>query len=354
MKLRGLAQLMAVGALSLMPFLAAGPAVAADDNVYLSDHDFPGASGELWKSTISALRGKKVTYIVHVTGFPLFDAWTQSIKRESELYGIDLTIQDGNWNPDAMNQAIVGAISGGADLLIIHNADRNVFARNIKAAQQAGIYVVQLNMNSTVNTDAFVGGDYFGMGVTIANDIVKDCSPKNGKSGKIAIVQGSTTASASFDQYVAAKQVFAEHPDIQIVSDQSTGPMWATENAKQIVSAALIQHPDLCVVYGMWDQMDLGSAAAIQESGHKEVMLYTSGGGASEMCDLVRQGVFTKYYAYNAVRQGYDIMSVVKTLLITKPDVGKSRIVLFSPIEVLTKDTVKSWSCFDSASVKIK
>ncbi|MBX5210472.1 sugar ABC transporter substrate-binding protein [Rhizobium sp. NZLR11] len=354
MKIRVLATLIALGAMSLVPLLTTGSAVAADDNVYLSDHDFPGASGELWKSTISALRGKKVTYVVNVTGFPLFDAWTQAIKRESELYGIDLTIQDGNWNTDAMNQAIVGAISGKADLLIIHNADRNVFSRNIKAAQEAGIYVVQLNMNSTVNTDAFVGGDYFGMGATIANDIVKDCSPKNGKSGKIAIVQGSTTASASFDQYVAAKQVFAEHPEIQIVSDQSTGPMWATDNAKQIVSAAIIQNPDLCAVYGMWDQMDLGSAAAIQESGKKDIMLYTSGGGASEMCDLVRQGSFTKYYAYNAVRQGYDIMSIVKTLLISRPEVGKSRIALFSPIEMLSKDTLKNWSCFDSTSVRIK
>ncbi|MBN9552186.1 MAG: sugar ABC transporter substrate-binding protein [Alphaproteobacteria bacterium] len=352
MKYGGFGKLIALGALSLLPFLSSAPAVA-EDNVYLSDRTFPGPSGELWKSSIDALRGKKVTYVVHVTGFPLFDAWTKTIKRESELYGINLSIQDGNWNPDVMNQAIAGAITDGTNLLIIHNADRNVFAKNIKAAQAAGIYVIQLNMNSTVNTDAFVGADYFGIGVTMANDIVKDCSPSNGKSGKIAIVQGSTTASASFDQYVAAKQVFSEHPEIQIVSDQSTGPMWSSENAKQIVSAALIQHPDLCAVYGMWDQMDVGSAAAIQESGLKDVTLYTSGGGDGEMCNLVKQGVFGKYYAYNAVRQGYDIMSVVKTLLINKPEVGKSRIALYSPIEVLTKDTVKNWSCFDPASVKL-
>lgn len=349
-----LLKLAAFSALSLMPLALPTTAAAEEENVYLSDREFPGPSGELWKTTVEALRGKKVTYAVHVTGFPLFDAWTKTIIRESEIYGIDLSVQDGNWNPDAMNQAIVGAISDGTELLIIHNADRNVFARNIKAAQDAGIYVVQLNMNSVVNTDAFVGGDYFGIGVTIANDVVKDCSPENGKSGKIVIVQGNTTASASLDQYLAAKQVFAEHPEIQIVSDQSTGPMWSSDNAKQIVSAALIQHPDLCAVYGMWDQMDVGSASAIQESGKTDVMLYTSGGGDNEMCNLVRQGSFTKYYAYNGVRQGYDIMSVVKNLLITKPEVGKSSIALYSPIEVLTKDSVRDWSCFDAASVKLK
>lgn len=336
-----------------LAFCLTSTASAEDtQNVYATNYQFPGTTGELRKQTIDGLRGKKIAYVIIAQGFPLIDAWTSVIKHETAFSGMELVMQDGNFNPDVMTQGIASAIAKRVDVLIVQNFDIKAFAKQLKEAEDAGIYVIQLNMNSTYKTDAFVGADYLGIGTQIATDLVRDCSPDKGKSGKIAIVQGNTSASASFDQYKAALAIFSQHPEIKVVSDQSAGPLWSSDNAKQIVAAALLQHPDLCAVYGMWDSMDLGSAAAIKEAGKTtSVGLYTSGSGAKQMCDLVGSGGITKYYAYNSVRQGHDVMDVARMLLLLKPPVGKSTLALFSPISVITKDNEKPWSCFDEAMV---
>jgi ribose transport system substrate-binding protein len=345
---------LAATCISLASAFCLGSTASAEDiqNVYATNYPFPGTTGELRKQTIDTLRGKKIGYVIIAQGFPLIDAWTSVIKYETAFSGMELVMQDGNFSPDVMTQGIASAIAKKVDVLIVQNFDIKAFSKQLKEAEDAGIYVIQLNMNSTYKTDAFVGADYLGIGTQIATDLVRDCSPDKGKSGKIAVVQGNTSASASFDQYKAAQAIFAQHPEIKVVSDQSAGPLWSSDNAKQIVAAALLQHPDLCAVYGMWDSMDLGSAAAIKEAGKTtSVGLYTSGSGAKQMCDLVESGGITKYYAYNSVRQGHDIMDVARMLLLLKPPVGKSTLALFSPISVITRDNGKPWSCFDEAMV---
>jgi ABC-type sugar transport system substrate-binding protein len=340
---------------AMLTLPAAQTASAEQPSIYSLDLKFPGTSGELWTQTVKGLRGKKVAYVPLVTGYPLFDAWTYSIKRESAIYGIELIMQDANWNTDVMTQAITSAINKKVDVIIVHNPDVKVLVNQLKQAQEAGIYVIQVNMVSNYKTDVFVGADYSGIGAQAALDIVNECSPKNGKSGKVLVVQGATTAAATFDQYNGAKTIFKDHPEIKIVGDQSVGPLWSSDNAKQIVSSALVQHPDLCAVYGMWDGMDVGSAAAIQAAGKQgQVLLYTSGAGSKSICDLVSAGVVSHYYAYDAVRQGYDIMDTVKSLLLTKPPVGSQKYAIFSPVSDVTKDNVKPWSCFAEEMVTNK
>ena len=50
---------------------------------------------------------------------------------------------------------------------MVHNPDVQSYARLLKKAEEAGIYVVQVNMRSSYSTDVFVGADYVGMGEQI-------------------------------------------------------------------------------------------------------------------------------------------------------------------------------------------
>ena len=76
------------------------------------------------------------------------------------------------------------------------------------------LYVIQVNMQGAVQTDAFVGPDLVGIGEEMANIVVNSCG-KNGKSKKIAIVQGVLTGGVSFFEVQGVKKVLAgssRHP----------------------------------------------------------------------------------------------------------------------------------------------
>lgn len=340
---------------ALTAFAATSPAAWAQDPASLDKLEFSGTSGELWKSARDAFKGKKIVYVPIVTGYALFDSWTYVIKKQAAALGMDLTVQDANWSPDVMTQAISAAIANKVDVIIAHNPDIKVLAKLLKQAQDAGIYVLQINMVSNQKTDAFVGADWLTLGATVAQDLVKECSPSKGKSGKIAIVQGATTAAASYDQYNGMKAVLKNHPEIKVVSDQSTGPLWSSDNAKANISAVLQQHPDLCATFGFWDYMDLGSMAAVKEAGKQgQVMVYTSGGGSQQMCDLIKDGSITKYWMYNSVRQGEDIMAAVRMLLMSGQKPGTMKLALYSPNELVTKETLRPNTCFPESMVAQK
>jgi ribose transport system substrate-binding protein len=130
-------------------------------------------------------------------GFDLTEGWAAGIRAALEPLGITLDIRDPNWSTDAGAQAITSLITEKPDVMVVHNPDVQSYARLLKKAEEAGIYVVQVNMRSSYSTDAFVGADYVGMGEQIANRLIDKCSPANGGSGKVAITQGVLTAAAS-------------------------------------------------------------------------------------------------------------------------------------------------------------
>lgn len=228
-----------------------------------------------------AFKGKKVAYVPVAMGFDLTEGWAMGLKQALEPLGVTFDIRDPNWNTAAGAQAITSLIDEKPDVIVVHNPDVQSYARLLKKAEDAGIYVVQVNMRSSYSTSAFIGADYVGMGEQIAERLVAVCSPANGGSGKIAITQGVLTAAASAYQMKGINNVLEKHPEIQLVSNQAAD--WDATKARNIAATVIQQHPDLCAITGFWDVMDVGTAAAIKESG-KDVYLLTQGGGNQSAC----------------------------------------------------------------------
>jgi ABC-type sugar transport system substrate-binding protein len=227
---------------------------------------------------------------------------------------------------------------------VVHNPDVQSYARLLKKAEEAGIYVVQVNMRSSYSTDVFVGADYVGMGERIGQRLVDKCSPANGGSGKVAITQGVLTAAASIYQMQGISNVLSKHPEIQLVSNQAAD--WDATKAKNIAATVIQQHPDLCAITGFWDVMDVGTAAAIKESG-KNVYLLTQGGGNRMVCDGLANGTYSEAVVYFVPGQARDMATMIKYLLQMKQPPGASKTTLFTPLTFLTKDNMTPASCWD-------
>lgn len=288
--------------------------------------------------------GKKVAYVPVAMGFDLTEGWAAGLKEALEPLGVTFDIRDPNWSTDAGAQAITTLIAEKPDVIVVHNPDVQSYARLLKKAEEAGIYVVQVNMRSSYSTDVFVGADYVGMGQQIGERLVEVCSPAKGGSGKVAITQGVLTAAASIYQMQGINNVLSKHPEIQLVSNQAAD--WDATKAKNIAATVIQQHPDLCAITGFWDVMDVGTAAAIKESG-KNVYLLTQGGGNRMVCDGLANGTYSESVVYFVPGQARDMANSIKQLLQLKQPAGATKTTLFTPLTFLRKDNMTAASCWD-------
>jgi ribose transport system substrate-binding protein len=307
-------------------------------------HAQEGMVDELRQPTLESLAGKKVVFVPMSMSFDLPEGWAAIMQKEATRLGYTLDIRDANWSTDTGTRALTQAITEKPDIIIVQNFDVASYARTLKKAEDSGIKVIQVNMKSSYQTDAFVGADWFGIGQYAANRMVEKCGKASGRSGKIALIQGPATAAASVYQLNAISETLKSHDDIQIVSSQ-TGD-WDQSKARGIAQTVIQQNPDLCGIIGFWDVMDAGTGAAIKESG-KDIYLITSGGGNKTACQGVENGTFNEVISYDVEGQGRDLNNTIKVLLQSKEPAGAVKFALYTPNKIISKETMAINSCWD-------
>ena len=116
------------------------------------------------KITREALKGKKVGFVPLSMGFDLPQAWYEGLKRDSEKWGYEVIVRDPNWNVQAGAQALNELIAEKPDVLIFHPLDMQAYAKLVKKAMDDGINVIQINLKSPNNGDAYVGANWYEIG----------------------------------------------------------------------------------------------------------------------------------------------------------------------------------------------
>ncbi|MEZ5727321.1 MAG: sugar ABC transporter substrate-binding protein [Burkholderiaceae bacterium] len=297
----------------------------------------------------AALAGKTVGYIPVSMGFDLTEGWLKGLKRELEPHGMKVVLRDPNWNTNTGAQAFTTLISEKPAVIVIHNPDVQTYAKLIKKAEKAGIYVVQINMRSAQPSTVFVGADWVEIGERDTQAVVDACK---GKSNKIAIVQGAPTAAASAYTLKGVENVLAKNPQVKVVSNQAAD--WDAAKAKALTQTVLKQHPDLCGIVGFWDGMDIGTAAAIKEAGLTgKVFLATSGGGEQKgTCDLVKQGAFDLNLSYDVPTQAADMAAMIKWLVQGGVKAGQAKQNIYTTLIPVTKaNAAKEGTCWKLANM---
>jgi ribose transport system substrate-binding protein len=258
------------------------------------------------------LEGKTVAFVPVAMNFDLTEGWWAGLKKELEPYGVKFELRDPNWNTNAGAQAVTSLVSEKPAVMVIHNPDVQTYAKLLQRAEKEGIYVVQINMGSAYRSSAFVGANWIEIGEKDASAVVDFC---NGKSNKIAIMQGALSAAASAYTLRGVENVLEKHPEIKVVSSQAAD--WDAAKAKGIAQTVLKQNPDLCGIVGFWDGMDIGTAAAVKEAGLTgKVFVATSGGGERKgACEQVKSGAFDLDLSYDVPTQAASMAALIKWLL---------------------------------------
>jgi ribose transport system substrate-binding protein len=320
--------------------LVFGAAIAADYDDGLS------------AATYQKLKGKKVAFVPLSMGFDLTQGWYAAMKRQADELGYEIIVRDPNWSIDAGAQALTQLIDEKPDIVIIHGFDFQAYNKLIRKAGDAGINVIQVNLKSQNNGDAYVGSDWYRVYGAQADELIKACSTEKGKNGKVAVIVSLPTLPATVIAQRAFEDKLKDRKDIAVVANQSGGIEATT--AHSVAATILKQHPDLCGFTGIWDNMDVGISAAVKEAGLQgKVALITGGGGnKAASCDNIADGSFTTYVKWDVRGQGRDLNDAIKILLETKPKPGSNPFALYTPFEILTKDNLRPTSCWTLDDIK--
>lgn len=328
-----------LGGAALAAMAAAGPAMAQQ-----------GLDEPFQAPFKAALAGKTVAYVPVAMNFDLTEGWFAGVKKELEPYGVKVIVRDPNWSTSAGAQAVTTLISEKPAAIIVHNPDVQTYAKLMQRAENEGIYVIQINMGSVYRSSAFVGANWIEIGERDAEAVVKACE---GKSNKIAIVQGALSAAASAYTLKGVENVLAKHPEIKVVSSQAAD--WDAAKAKAITQTVLKQNPDLCGIVGFWDGMDIGTAAAVKEAGLAgKVFVATSGGGERRgACELVKSGAFDLDVSYDVPTQAADMAAMIKWLLSSGVKAGSTKGSIYTTLIPITKDNAAlDTTCWNLSDLK--
>lgn len=291
-----------------------------------------------------ALKDKRVVFVPVFMGLDLTEGWSKMMAQQAQALGYKYEVRNSNFNTAAGAQTLTSLITEKPDVIVVQNPDVQSYAKLLAKAEQAGIHVIQLNMKTNVLTTGFVGADVVDLAQTQAKAVADKCGA--GTSGKVLILAGPPTSPFSAYMLKGYENILSSNPAIKVVSVQSTGD-YESAKAKSITQVVLQQHPDLCGILGVWDNTDVGTAAALKEAGKTDqVFVSTSGGGGELACKGLQESMWQHYVSYDVPGQGRDLNSLIVAAMQDKNPVGSTKTILYTPLRVYTKDSVKTQSCW--------
>ncbi len=306
----------------------------------------PAGSQVLREHARTALQGKTIAWVPQAMGLPLIDIWTRVMREEAAARGMRLEVRDPNWDATAGLQAVSSLIGERPALMVIHNPNVQVYAKELKRAEEAGIPVIQVNMVSNWKTSAYVGPDWQAVGTLLGEEIITQCGGSTGTSGKVSIIQGELTSAVSIEQMQGLSAALARDPAIRVVSTQTAN--WDATKAHDITATVLQQHPDLCATVGFWSTMQAGAAEAIKAAGKLgDVKVYASGGEGKVDCKHVDSGLLTKVLSYDAPAQAKAIIQLASFILQSGQRPEAFRIANYSTLHWMEKDRYDPALCYD-------
>ncbi|MGE5631890.1 MAG: ABC transporter substrate-binding protein [Caulobacteraceae bacterium] len=187
---------------------------------------------------------------------------------------IEYKIQTSN-NAEEMTSQLDDLMTWGAQAIVAFPQWQGMEVP-IKKALDAGIKVVNFDIEIAVDGVYRVAGDNEDMGVQGANYIVN----KIGKEGTVVMLEVPTSGSVS----ELRKRGFVDTvskiaPNLKIVTYAT---QFTREDGLKDFADILTKNPKIDAVYSMDDETSIGVLQAIKEAGRTDIKVVTGGGGMQE------------------------------------------------------------------------
>lgn len=223
--------------------------------------------------------------------------------------GLDYTVATSN-NAEEMTTQLSDLLVWGADAIVAFPQWEGM-EDPIQEAVDAGVIVVNFDIDIAVDGVYKVTGDNYGMGVAGAEYIVD----KIGTEGTVVALTVPTSGSVNDLRMQGFTDTMAEiAPDI-VIKEYAT--QFTREAGLADMADILTAEPEIDAVYSLDDETSIGALQAIDEAGRTDIQVITGGGGCQEYFKIIKENesinICSALYSPLMVRQAVDMaISVLK------------------------------------------
>lgn len=223
----------------------------------------------LWASTdveyVDTTQYKKDgPYVIGFSNASISNIWRVGLLHAIQKAAADnkdkiskLIITDANDDPAKQVSDVQDILQRGVDLLIVSPATAQELDPIVSQAMAQGVPVVLVDRRVTSeNFVTFITASDQVLGRMYAQWMAE----KLGGKGNIIMLPGIAGASPAEIRVAAAKQVFAEYPDIKIIDLQYTD--WSPAKGKQVMAALLQKYGK--DIHGVWSDSGLQASGALE------------------------------------------------------------------------------------------
>lgn len=274
--------------------------------------------------------GFSVYYTVDEVGSMILE----SMKVAAEEAGVELLVNDANYDQNVQNQAIEQWILQEVDGVILAPADFTGVKTALDALEKANIPVVTLNAPLAGSTYAAVISDTVEQG-TIAGELLEDALLAAGTPMEGPIVY-QTLPFVHPNAATRAKgfvDVFTKYPDIEIIELTGISP----EEHFTAFDGAIKANPDMIGAWGLYSSATIGMLNAKKSNDRNDILLSSVDNDKPILAGIYDEEIVGTA-AYSSIAPSRWSMSQIVNLLNGAPIPG---IVFYANMEV-AKDNVEA------------
>ncbi len=274
----------------------------------------------------------KIGFSVYYTVDEVGSMILESMKAAADEAGVELLVNDANYDQNVQNQAIEQWILQGVDGVILAPCDFTGVKTALDALEKANIPVVTLNAPLAGTINAAVISDTVEQG-TISGELLEQALLASGKPMKGEIVYqtlpfvhpNAATRAKGF------KDVFTKYPDIKITELTGISP----EDHYTAFDGAIKANPDMLGAWGLYSSATIGMMNAQKANGSNIPL--SSVDNDKPILAGIYNGEVLGTAAYSSIAPARWCMSQMVNLLNGAPIPG---IVFYENMKV-TKDNVE-------------
>jgi len=280
----------------------------------------------------------KIAFVPTALAHSVPAAWSKGMEREAkDLEGFQYTVEDGQWKAEVQIEKMENLINQKVDCIILQAQDAAALSPSVMEAEDAGIPVVSLNLDTVAKHAGIVTMVTRESGKLIADGMAKQLGGK----GKIVILQSPPGASIGVDREAGFREVLkAQYPGMEIIAAQNA--QWQQDPAMSIMQGLLQANKDINGVYGINDSMAMGAALAAEAAGRlKDIVIWGNDGEKAALTNIEKGKLAGTIYT-NCFAQGaaaFHLAEFLCTTGVNPKDLPYEGVIKIAPL-VVTKDNV--------------
>lgn len=259
---------------------------------------------------------------------------------------VDLEVQVAGANAQKQIQQINSMVQAGADAIIVYPISPTALNGAVKNACDKGVTIIAYDSIIDEPCAYNVHIDQRAWGVQSAEWLVEQLGGK----GRVVMINGVPGTTVDALRIEGAKEVFAKHPEIEIVTEANG--MWSqavgrTELSKILATSNWDQIDGLWMQVGCYTANSMQSEAGIADADIRPCAGESSNGGRIQMlpADTVLEGANGTYRPMGAKRwssgSGNFTGAVALKMAVQKLEGGEIPELVDVPQNIVTNETIK-------------